>query len=452
MTSSAAQRPDRAPPPIELFRCWPERERRRFLERLSPAQLLDLKYGWRGIRARPEQLPPAGQWATWLYLAGRGAGKTRSMAEWVHERAMSGRFQLGALVAPTPADARDFCVEGPSGLLNVGLPTDRPTYTASRREIEWRTGFRMLVYSAEDPDQIRGPNVDTAWASELASWPVAQSRARSASKARQAWDNLMFTLRVGSDPRCVVDTTPRPMEPLKSIIKAPDTAITRGTTFDNRANLAPQFFDRLAKYEGTRIGRQELGGEMLEDVEGALWSLELIERQRLSPGEAPTRYDRIVVGVDPPGDKATCGIVVAGHDRSTKRSYVLADYSVQGAPHQWASAVVQAFDDYQADRVVAEVNFGGQMVEATLKNIRRTLPVKQVRASRGKLVRAEPISALYETGDIFHVGSFVELEDQMCQWVPGMPSPDRMDAMVWAMTELHEGRSEFRLVGMRFGA
>jgi phage terminase large subunit-like protein len=409
-------------------------ERRAWVNSLKPQQLEAMLYGWRGVQARPEQLPPDGDWSVWIYMAGRGAGKTRSAAEWVHERAISGRYQMGALVAPTPADARDFCIEGPSGLLNVGHPQDRPIYTSGRRAIEWRTGFRMLVYSAEDPDQVRGPNVDTAWATELGSWPVAKDRARHETKAEKAWSNLEFTLRVGPNPQCVIDTTPRPMNPLRSLLRERGTVVTRGTTYSNRSNLSPKFLERILKYEGTRIGRQELQGELLEDVEGALWSLALIESQRCP---AMDGLDRIVVGVDPPGDRAECGIVVAGRVAQTKRCYVLDDRSTAGTPVQWGKAVIQAFDDWKADLVVAETNFGGPMVAANLRNLRQHLPIKEVHASRGKIIRAEPISTLYENGTIWHAGVFPMLEDQLTTWVPGMPSPDRLDALVWAMTELH---------------
>jgi phage terminase large subunit-like protein len=357
------------------------------------------------------------------------------MAEWFHERAMSGRYRLGAIVAPTPADARDFCIEGPSGLLHVGLPQDRPLYQPSTRSLSWKTGFRALVYSAEDPDQIRGPNIDTAWATELAAWPVAERarKDRSRNKAELAWHNLEFTLRLGDDPRCVIDTTPRPMEPLRTLLKDAGTVVTRGGTYDNRANLSAKFLERIQRYEGTRIGRQELYGELLEDVEGALWTLRLIDERRC---EVPESLDRIVVAVDPPGDAAECGIVVAGSIRAAHRSYVLDDRSISGTPHEWGQAVVRAYDDWDADLVVVETNFGGPMVISNLRTFRRALPIKEVKASRGKAIRAEPISTLYENGSIFHAGVFPLLEDQMTSWVPGMASPDRLDALVWAMTEL----------------
>ncbi|MGH8545432.1 MAG: terminase large subunit domain-containing protein [Gammaproteobacteria bacterium] len=428
-----------APEPalIDVLARLPAERRKAWINRLSCEQLEQLKYGWCGVRARPEQLPPVGDWSVWIYLAGRGSGKTRSMAEWFHDRAMSGRYQLGAIVAPTPADARDFCIEGQSGLLHVGLPCDRPVYHPSTRSLQWRTGFRALVYSAEDPDQIRGPNVDTGWATELATWPVkSQSRKdASASKAQQAWDNLEFTLRIGPDPRCVVDTTPRPMDPLRMLLKSPGTVVTRGSTYDNRANLSSKFLERIFRYEGTRLGRQELHGELLEDVEGALWTLDVIERGRC---EMPAHFDRVVIGVDPMGGGGSeCGIVAAGHVDRERRSYVLADRSCGGKPNEWATSVVDLFDELQADVVVAEVNFGGDMVVSTLRNKRRGLPVKKIYASRAKVIRAEPISTLYDMGEVCHAGVFPELEDQMTNWVPGMLSPDRLDAMVWAVTEAH---------------
>ncbi len=332
-----------------------------------------------------------------------------------------------ALVAPTAADARDVMVEGESGILACSPPSFRPNYEPSKRRLTWPNGAMATTYSADEPDRLRGPQHDLAWADELAAW-----------KQPDTWDMLQFGLRLGKDPRCIVTTTPRPVRLVRELMQSATTAITRGTTYENRDNLAPAFFERIvAKYEGTRLGRQELNAELLEDNPFALWQRNQIDALRVATHPSLTR---IVVGVDPQaGDgenAAETGIVVAGIG-DDGHGYVLADRTVRASPDAWARAAVNAYQEWKADRIVAEVNQGGAMVEHTLRTVQRNIPYTGVRASRGKQVRAEPVAALYEQGRVHHVGAFPDLEDQLVNWVPGAEdSPDRLDALVWAITEL----------------
>lgn len=384
-----------------------------------------LKHDWT-YRARTDQLPPDGDWSTWLVLAGRGWGKTRTGAEWVRYLAESGRAHHIALVAPTAADARDVMVEGPSGIMRIAPDWTRPTYEPSKRRVTWPNGAIAHLYSADEPDRLRGPQHDAAWCDELAAW-----------RRPNAWDMMLMGLRIGSDPRCVVTTTPRPTRIIRDLIDAETTHVTRGSTYDNLRNLAPVFRDVILKrYEGTRLGRQELYAEILDDVPGALWKRDAIDSTRVA--NVPELI-RVVVAVDPAvtsheGSDET-GIVVAGV-AGDGHLYVLEDCSCREGPEAWATRVVSAFDRWQADRVVAEVNNGGDLVEANLRTIRTTLPMHKVRAARGKVPRAEPVASLYEQARAHHVGMFHELEDQMCTYVPGDESPDRMDALVWAARDL----------------
>lgn len=386
----------------------------------------DPDYDWERL-ARPNQLPPPGDWQTWLFLAGRGTGKTRAGAEWVRVRARGNPAARIALVAPTAADARDVMVEGQSGILACS-PTDfRPHYEPSKRRLTWPNGAQATTYSADEPDRLRGPQHTDAWVDELAAW-----------QRPETWDMLQFGLRLGADPRCVVTTTPRPVRLVRELMESKTTAITRGTTYENRANLAPAFFERIvAKYEGTRLGRQELNAELLEDNPFALWQRQRIEELRV---EAAPPLSRVVVAIDPQaGDgenSAETGIVVAGvgHDG---HAYIVADRTVRGSPDAWARAAVLAFHSFDADRIVAEINQGGAMVEHTIRTVEPHIPYRGVTASRGKQIRAEPVAALYEQGKAHHVGAFPDLEDQLVNWVPGAEeSPDRLDAMVWAVTDL----------------
>ena len=407
----------------------PPERRRVFLESLSEAEAAALNHDW-SFWARDTQLPPAGDWRFWLVLAGRGFGKSRTGAEWIRARALARRRRI-ALVAPTAADARDVMLEGESGILSVSPPWERPHYEPSKRRLTWPNGSVATLFSAEDPDALRGPQFDTAWCDEVAAW----------RRREETWDMLMFGLRLGDDPRCVVTTTPRPVPIVRDLLKDPGCITTRGSTFDNRANLAAPFFEQIVRrYEGTRLGRQELHAEVLDDVPGALWTFEVIERHRAAKGSDMVR---VVVGVDPSGSDGESGdsqgIVVAGKGVDG-RGYVLADASCRRSPDGWGRRTVEAYDRWSADRVVAEQNFGGEMVRTVLRTQRMTLPVKLVTASRGKAVRAEPVAALYEQGRVSHVGVFGELENQMRMMTSngfeGNGSSDRLDALVWALTEL----------------
>lgn len=416
----------------------------REIARLSPAERDQLLYHW-PFWARPEQLPPAGNWATWLVLAGRGWGKTRTAAEWVRSVVCGptplgdGKYGRLALIGETAADCRDVIVEGESGILAVHPKGYRPQYEPSKRRLSWPNGALATLYSGEDPDQLRGPQHDAAWADELAKWRYAD----------QAWDMLQFGLRLGDDPRQIVTTTPRPIQIIKDLMADPATVTTRGVTTENRYNLSEKFIKRItARYEGTRLGRQELSGEILDDVPGALWTRKGLDDTRIAAGKRLPDMARVVIGVDPatadpnrpfPEEGAETGIIGAGLGVDG-RGYTLGDFSCRLGPMGWARRTIAAFDLLQADVVVAEANQGGAMVEAVLRAERPLLPVLLVHASRGKVTRAEPIAALYEQGRISHVGAFAELEDQMVLFTPagieGDTTADRVDALVWAYTEL----------------
>jgi phage terminase large subunit-like protein len=382
-----------------------------------------------------------------LFLAGRGAGKTRSGAEWVRSLVKAGYQRIG-LIAPTSADARDVMVEGTSGILSVswqhdrdifGKPMGLPSYEPSKRRLTWGNGALATLFSAEEPERLRGPQHDAIWADELAAWKNAQD----------AWDMAMFGLRLGDDPKVMVSTTPKPVPLLRALLKDQTTIVTKATTYANKANLAGAFLKQIvSKYEGTRLGRQELAGELLEEAEGALWNREMIEKARKgSDGQILTvapPMKRVVISIDPAitakAESNLTGIIAAGLGVDG-RGYVLADGSGKFAPGEWAKKAVEQFDSLNADRIVAEGNQGGEMVRHTIHTERPTAPVTIVHARQGKNARAEPVAALYEQGRIGHVGAFSELEDQMCTWEPlgDMPSPDRIDAMVWAFTELMLG-------------
>ena len=398
-----------------------------------------LAYQWEGWTARPEQCEPVSDWTYWLILAGRGYGKTRVGAEWVRKRCTSGLFRHVNMIAATADDARDIMIEGESGILAVCPDWERPVYRSSKRRLEWPNGCWSLIFTADEPERLRGKQHESLWADEVAAWRYPES-----------WDQAMFGLRIGPSPRAVVTTTPRPTKLVKDLAAHPAAIVTVGTTYENRANLAAPFYDTIiGKYEGTRLGRQELNAEILDDIPGALWTRGNLDEFRIDKElGAPYRLARIIVGVDPAASSdpetgsAETGIVVAGHSPMDDREYVIADYTVMDTPEKWAQRAVRAYREFEADMIVAEKNNGGDMVRATIHAVDRNVPVKLVWASRGKRTRAEPISALYEQGRVSHVGSFPQLEDQMCTWVPdtGEPSPDRMDALVWALTELTQNR------------
>jgi len=382
-----------------------------------------LETDWQSI-ARPEQLPPPGDWSIHVVLAGRGWGKTsRSLAE----AASVARI---ALVGPTAADVRDVMVEGSSGLLAIAPNSNRPTYEPSKRRLTWPNGVQAAMFSSEEPDRLRGPQHGAAWLDELAAWGNLQA----------TWDMLQFGLRIGKRPRQIITTTPKPVKLLKELLKREDVVVTRGRTMDNAENLAPSFLSQIVnRYEGTRLGRQELNAELLEDVQGALWTLDLIEQTRRSKDALPP-MKRIVIGVDPAisvsesSDETgivVCGLGTDGH------AYVLEDASGKFSPIEWARRAVGLYQKWNADRVVAEANQGGLMVETTIRTVDKNVSLRLVHASKGKIPRAEPISALFEQNRAHLVGGFDQLEDQLCTYEAGSPdSPDRLDAVVWAMSEL----------------
>jgi phage terminase large subunit-like protein len=389
---------------------------------------------------RDAQKPPVGDWRVWLVMAGRGFGKTRMGAEWINELAWENPGARLALIGATLVEARQVMVEGESGLLSL-YGGSLLRWEPSLRRLVWPNGSVATLYSAAEPESLRGPQHHFAWGDEIAKWGCGIA----------AWDNLMLGLRLGTQPQVMATTTPRPVRLVKRLVTEKGVAVTRGRTLDNAANLAPDFIDAVsALYGGTRLGRQELDGELIEDVEGALWTRDLLEQCRIKPGTpySASPYKRIVIGVDPPASAKgdACGIVAVGLGADDK-AYVLADHSVtRPSPERWARAVAEAVEAWGADRVVAEANQGGDMVISTLRAADVNMPVKKVHASRGKVVRAEPVAALYEAGKAFHVGAFPELEDELCGLISGGGyegpgrSPDRADALVWAMTELMLGR------------
>jgi phage terminase large subunit-like protein len=408
-------------------------QKARLVDSLTDEEAAQLLYAW-DQWARPNQLEPGGEWFGWLVLAGRGFGKTRMGAEWVRANVEDNRAGRIALIAETSADGRDVIVEGESGILAISPAWNRPKYESSKRRLTWPNGATATLYDAREPDQLRGPQHDLAWLDELAKYRYGQL----------VYDNLMFGLRLGQRPRWMATTTPRPTELIKRLVVDPGVHTTKGRTRDNLPNLAPNFQQSvIRRYEGTRLGRQELDAEILSDTPGALWIRPKVETLRC---DAPKGLKRIVVGVDPAitsGDGSNeTGIVVCGID-DKNNGYVLDDWTVRGTPEEWARKVISAYRRWEADRIVAEVNQGGDLVEAVIRTVDPSAPVTKVRASRGKFTRAEPISALYEQDRIKHCGVFIELEDQMFGFTPERAaeradgySPDRVDAMVWAFTEL----------------
>lgn len=406
----------------------------RRLAELSNEELALLRYDWR-FWARPDQIAPDGDWRTWLILAGRGWGKTRTGAELVREWALGSPSRI-ALVGLTAADARDVMVEGESGILSVHPEKDRPLYEPSKRRLTWPNGSIATCYNASEPDQLRGPQHHYAWVDEPAKFPAAQ----------ELWDQLIFGMRLGDHPQVVATTTPRPIPFIRRLMEDKSTIITRGKTLDNRSNLAAGAVDAMIeRYAGTRLGRQELDGEIVDDVPGAMWTRAMLDATRVK--EAP-QMARIVVAIDPSGadgedeDGDEIGIVVAGRGVDG-RGYVLEDCTCRLSPDGWARLAVTAYHRHSADRIVAERNFGGAMVQAVIRQADRSVPFKEVVASRGKAVRAEPVSALFEQGRVSIVGSLPDLEDQLVLMTPagylGEGSPDRLDAMVWALTEVMLG-------------
>lgn len=411
------------------------------LQDLSGEEAAKLARHW-PFWARPEQLAPEGNWRVWLICAGRGFGKTRTGAEWVRQIAHHLPDARIALVASSLAEARAVMVEGESGLLAC-CRTDRlkAEFEPSRRLVQWANGAAAMLYSAAEPESLRGPQHSHAWCDEIAKWDNASGR------AIDAWDNLEMGLRLGDQPQALATTTPRAVPLMRRLMADDQVAITRGRTQDNTAHLPAHYLAAMARQYGkSALGRQELDGELLTDIEGALWNRSMIETSRIAMAAAP--LVRVVVAVDPPasarGDE--CGIVVAGRD-AAGTAYILADTSVaRPSPERWARAVATTALEWSADRVVAEANQGGDMVANVLRAADCVMPIKLVHATRGKTVRAEPVAALYEAGRVRHVGQFAQLEDQLCGLMTGGDytgpgrSPDRADALIWALTELMLGQ------------
>ena len=437
----------------------PELFRKELLAELTGDQLRALRWEFR-FWARHKQLPPDGDWATWLIMAGRGFGKTWTGGQWVHERAMAWKGRWIALVAKTPADARDFMMEGPGGILKNTPPWATPTFEPSKRRVIWPNGSWATIYSDEQPDQLRGFSGDTAWLDEFAKY----------RNPKDVWENLAFGMREASNdrPRRLITTTPRPIKQLKEIIKASTTRVTVGTSHENRENLDPKWYqETILDFENTRLGRQEIHAHILDDMPGALWTGGLLEQNRVAGRNLSEiteddwiemwrrKLARITIAFDPASSSALGsaehGITVGGIDRK-KHGYVLEDLSERCTPERAARIMITAYDRWQADRIIGEVNNGGEWIGTVVRQtaaqmhsegLRPTSHVNfaAVHASRGKRTRAEPISSIDEQGKIHHVGVFPELEDQMTNWDPMEPgpSPDRMDSRVWLMTELMIG-------------
>lgn len=410
----------------------------RLAQEATPEEIEVLESVW-AVWAREDQMPPEEtHWFSWLVLGGRGAGKTRTGAEWVKGMALGlepfadapvGRI---ALVGETQGQVRDVMIEGVSGLLSIHHRLERPNWSPSRRRLEWPNGAIAQAFSAEDPEGLRGPQFAAAWSDELAKWPNLQ----------ECWDMLQFGLRLGEHPRQVVTTTPRPLPLIKRLLDDPRVAVSRAATTANGYNLAPDFIRSVTEaYGGTRLGRQELDGEIVEESADALWTRAMVEgcREKAAPALA-----RIVVAVDPPASSSqradSCGLVAAGVDRDGI-GHVLEDGTISGArPHEWATKAVALYQRHEADALVVETNQGGEMATSVLREVDVSVPVTAVRATRGKYLRAEPVAALYAQGRVRHAGSFPALEDEMCDFGPGGlssgRSPDRLDALVWALTHL----------------
>ena len=413
-----------------------------FLDELTEAELLALPFMF-DFWAMPHQLPPDGDWRNWVIMGGRGAGKTRAGAEWVRAAVEGsrpqdqGRCRRIALVGETLDQVREVMIFGDSGILACSPPDRRPQWHATRRMLIWPNGATAQAFSAHDPESLRGPQFDGAWVDELAKW----------KKGTDTWDMLQFALRLGDAPRVCVTTTPRNVGVLKDLLKMPSTVVTHAPTEANAANLASSFLAEVrVRYAGSSLSRQELDGVLVEEAEGALWTLPMLEAARLN--DLPP-MDRIVVAIDPAttASKASdqCGIVVVGAVTRGPvqdwRAYVLQDASTTGlSPTQWAQVAIDLMHEWQADRMVVEVNQGGDMIETLIRQIDPLVPFRKLHASRSKGARAEPVAALYEQGRVFHHGDLGALEDQMCAMTPfgyvGKGSPDRLDALVWAVHEL----------------
>ena len=434
------------------LRALPAPKLKSVLEQLGPKKVRELQHSWE-FWARPEQIPPEGDWNTFLALAGRGWGKTKAAAEWVREKVKGGHKRI-AYVCSTNSDIEKVFIKGESGILNCCWEGDKdhkgnligmPVWSPTKRSLTWyKNGdpskaeiATVLCFSAEEPDRLRGPQFSAAACDELCAW----------NKADETWDMLQFCMRLGKHPQIFIATTPKPTRLLRKLQKDPKTHVVRGSTFDNSDNLADTYLEAVrSQYEGTRLGRQELYAEVLEEAQGALWTTAMLDDASVKLEDVPD-LTRIVVALDPAvtsnAESDMTGIIVAGIDVNGV-AYVLGDYTDRLSPQGWASKAIELYHQFEADRIVAEVNQGGDLVKLTIHGEDETVPYKAVRASRGKYARAEPISALYERGLVKHVANPVnganlnELETQMRTWEPlgSIGSPDRLDALVWAITDL----------------
>lgn len=434
----------------DLSEMFSREEVEEFLNSLPPNEVLALKYKWE-FWARPNQLAPAGNWTYWMPLAGRGFGKTRLGAEWVRSVAEKGEVEFINIIGSTNGDVRGTMIEGESGILRVSPPWFKPTYLPSKKMVEWPNGVKAQLFSAEEPDRLRGPQCGAFWADEIAAW---------GNNLEETWSNLMFGFRLGRNPQGVATTTPRPLPLIKKLMANKACHVTTGTTYENSANLAKPFFDEvITSYEGTRLGRQELLGHVLDDNPNALFRQEWFDRNRLE--YAPTDLEKVVVAVDPQvkedikSDEA--GIVTGGKKTidGIEHYYVLADDSFQPEkPKDWGKAAAKAYYTHQANEVVAEVNNGGALVKDNIQSVDSSIPVAMVSATRGKSIRAEPVATLMEQGRVHFCGKFEKLETQCIEWDPTMTkqkSPDRMDAFVWLISRLSgmvgRGMSQGRAAG-----
>lgn len=423
---------------IWKFRHMPEEERVKKLisvAELKPQLISRFTKGWEGwflLKAREAQIIPEGDWSTWVINAGRGFGKTRTGAETVNYMAMTGQAKRIALIGRSAADIRDVIVEGESGILACAHEKDMPQYKASLRRLVWPNGSVATTFSAEEPGSLRGPQHDFAWCDEFAAW----------SNPEDVWSNLGFGLRLGKKPRAIITTTPRPIPLLKKLIASPSSVVSRGSTLENRANLAPDFTDKvLAEYGNSRIGKQEIFGEVLEDTDGALWNDADIDLAHGVFAMRDCAISHVIVAVDPCVTNAyesdECGIVVVGRG-DDGRAYILADRTMSGKPAEWANEAIKAFKEFGASYILAESNQGGELVKSVLKQVDTYVPVQLIFSSEGKAHRAEPVSAAFQTGKVGMNPNLTALSKQMRSWIPytNMKSPDRLDAMVHGVTEL----------------
>ncbi len=406
----------------------------------AEAEAFNLRTSWLET-ARDKQLQPKVEHYIWLILAGRGWGKTRTGAQDIALYALRNPNVNCAVVAPTHGDLRRVCFGGNSGLLSI-LPKecflnskDLKGYSSSVSEVRLFNGSKITGYAAQEPDRLRGPQFHRAWCDEVAAW-----------RYPEAFDQLMFGLRLGDNPQCVITTTPKPIQLIKNLVERDDVYVTRGNTFENEANLAESALTMLKeKYEGTTIGRQELYAEIVDDIDGALWTNKLIDRTRLQK-DTEKDLSQIIVAIDPAvtanANSDETGIIVVGKDFNNN-FYVLEDLSGRHSADKWGRIAINAFYEWEADRIVAEVNNGGDLVERLIRNIDTNVPYRSVRATRGKILRAEPIAALYEQDRVHHIGLYPELEQQMCSYTGETnTSPDRLDALVWGLTELSKSKGQ----------